>query len=690
MNTLSAALDRSAAATRPSALAYWLRRQVLRRFAGLQHGRLVVEDAAGRYEFGPEGAPLHCQVRIHDPEVWVALALRGSVGAGEAYMAGRWECDELVTLVRLLVLNRDLLDGLERGPARLGAAVLRGWHARRQNTLEGSRRNIAAHYDLGNSFFSIFLSPDLMYSSAIWGSRDEQLERASYRKLERICERLQLCGSDHVLEIGTGWGGFALHAARLYRCRVTTTTISREQYQLALERVRAARLEDRITVLLQDYRRLTGSYDKVVSIEMIEAVGAPFLRQYFAQMTKLLKPTGLALLQAITIEDHRYEQALTAVDFIKRHVFPGSFIPSIEAMLRAKTAVSDFALLHQEDFGLSYARTLAEWRARFLQRREEVRSQGLDESFIRMWDFYPRVLRGRVPRARHRRIAVAARPIRLPVSGTGTMGGPVTLWRTLVVIWLGAFFVMSSGWVWQQRHRSASIVDILWSAGLALSAVFCAAIAAGASTARVTVALMGGLWGARLAVHLWQRMATEGEDGRYRYLRSRWGNRGDRWFGMFQLQALLIAIFSIPFAIAAGNLAANPWLCGAAGVIWIISVAGELTADCQLARFRADPANRGITCRAGLWRYSRHPNYFFEWLHWFCYPVVAIGAPHAILAWTGPFLMLLFLRFLSGIPFTEAQALRTRGADYLEYQRSTSMLIPWPPAAHVDSRTQVR
>ena len=266
--------------------------------------------------------------------------------------------------------------------------AMRGWHALRRNTRDGSRRNIAAHYDLGNDFFSLFLSPDLMYSSAIWTDEADTLEIASARKLERICRKLDLKPTDRVIEIGTGWGGFALYAAQHYGCHVTTTTISREQHALASERITAAGLDDRVSLLLKDYRDLEGQYDKLVSIEMVEAIGAPYLDVYFEKLGRLLKPHGLALLQAITIEDHRYAQALKSVDFIKRHVFPGSFIPSINALLAAKTRASDLALIRLDDFGNSYALTLQAWRERFLARLPQVRAQGFDERFIRMWAFY--------------------------------------------------------------------------------------------------------------------------------------------------------------------------------------------------------------------------------------------------------------------------------------------------------------
>jgi len=402
----------------------FLRERVIAKLRQLRAGHILIEDAAGALHLGTRTSDLCARVQVVNPAFYRAVATGGSVGAAEAYMAGDWRCDDLVALVRILVRNRDLLDGLESGWARLQGWLLRGAHALRRNTPEGSRRNIAAHYDLGNEFFSLFLSPDLMYSSAYWTREDDTLATASKRKLDRVCRTLRLRSSDHVLEIGGGWGGFALHAAAQYGCRVTTTTISREQHALSTERIARAGLGDRVTVLLEDYRSLTGQYDKLVSIEMIEAVGAAYLGHYFAQLGRLLRPSGLALLQAITIEDHRYAQALRSVDFIKRHVFPGSFIPSIEAMLAAKTATSDLGLVYLEDFGLSYARTLEAWRQRFLARQAEVRRLKFDESFIRLWEFYLAYCEGGF---RERSIGVAhlllAKPgYRGPTPGAGNGG----------------------------------------------------------------------------------------------------------------------------------------------------------------------------------------------------------------------------------------------------------------------------
>lgn len=386
-------IAKSAALELPAfgALERALRARLVAQMAALHGGRLRLQDALGEVELGTpdaHGESLRVNLRVLDPAFYRAVAANGSVGAGEAYMDGLWECDDPVALVRLLVRNRDLLDGMEGGLARLGGLALRAWHALQRNTRAGSRRNIAAHYDLGNDFFRLFLSADLMYSSALFADEREDLDSASTRKLDAICRKLDLRPGDRVVEIGTGWGGFAVHAARHYGCHVTTTTISREQHALAAARIAAAGLGERVSLLLEDYRDLRGQYDKLVSIEMIEAIGHHYLDTYFATLGRLLKPEGLALVQAITIEDHRYAQALRAVDFIKRHIFPGSFIPSVSAMLGAMARGSDLGLVQQQDFGHSYALTLKAWRERFLARLTEVRALGYDERFIRMWEFY--------------------------------------------------------------------------------------------------------------------------------------------------------------------------------------------------------------------------------------------------------------------------------------------------------------
>ncbi len=375
-----------------SALDRALRNRLIAQLAPLRECRLRLVDAMGECVVGtPAQQPaetLQATLRIYDAAFYRLIAGNGSVGAGEAYMDGLWESDDMVSLMRMLVRNRDLLDRMETGLARFGGLLMRAWHTFRRNTRNGSRRNIAAHYDLGNDFFELFLDDKLMYSSAMYANPGESLETASTRKLDNICRKLALSPSDRVIEIGTGWGGFAMHAAANYGCHVTSTTISREQHALAAERVRAAGLQDRVKLLLEDYRDLQGHYDKLVSIEMIEAIGHQYLDDYFAKVGDLLHPHGMALIQAITIEDHRYKQALRAVDFIKRYIFPGSFIPSVSVMLEATAGNSDLKLFQLEDIGPSYAETLAAWRARFMTHLSQVRALGYDARFARMWEFY--------------------------------------------------------------------------------------------------------------------------------------------------------------------------------------------------------------------------------------------------------------------------------------------------------------
>jgi cyclopropane-fatty-acyl-phospholipid synthase len=369
-----------------------LRSRLIAQLRELRECQVRLIDADGDLLLGiPASDPtrtLQVTVRVKDPAFYRQVASNGSVGAGEAYMEGLWDCSDLVALVRILLRNRDRLDAMERGLARLGGLAMQLLHTLQRNTRRGSRRNIAAHYDLGNELFALFLDDNLMYSSALFAHPDESLESASRRKLDRIGRKLQLSPADHVIEIGTGWGGFALHAAANFGCRVTTTTISREQHELAARRVQRAGLADRITLLQRDYRDLEGCYDKLVSIEMIEAIGHQYLDGYFAKCASLLRDDGMALIQAITIEEHRYAQALRSVDFIKRHIFPGSFIPSIGAMQAAIARSSDFKLFHLEDIGPSYALTLNHWRRRFLARLDQVRELGYPPRFVRMWEFY--------------------------------------------------------------------------------------------------------------------------------------------------------------------------------------------------------------------------------------------------------------------------------------------------------------
>ncbi|MFZ9310742.1 MAG: class I SAM-dependent methyltransferase [Arenimonas sp.] len=365
-----------------------VRKQVLAKLGKLRHGHLQLREAGECRAYGDPAMPGFGTLTIMDGRFFGKLAFGGSVGAAESYMDGDWQSDDLVGLMRLLIRNRNLLDAMEGGGARFAGWMMQAAHALRRNTRSGSRKNIAAHYDLGNALFELFLDPSLMYSSAVFDREGMTLEQASQRKLQLICEKLELGADDHLIEIGTGWGGMAIYAAKHTGCRVTTTTISQEQFDLAKARIEAEGLQDRITLLFKDYRDLEGRYDKLVSIEMIEAIGHQFQDTYFAKCASLLKPGGKALIQAITIEDHRYQQALDSVDFIKRYIFPGSYIPCVSAMVASAAQAGQLRLLDLQDIGDSYAKTIHAWRERFLARETDVLALGYDRRFLRMWDFY--------------------------------------------------------------------------------------------------------------------------------------------------------------------------------------------------------------------------------------------------------------------------------------------------------------
>jgi cyclopropane-fatty-acyl-phospholipid synthase len=326
---------------------------------------------------------LRARVTVHSPRAWPML-LRGSTGLADAYMDGLWDCDDLVSLVRMGARRLPALDAWRRP----FASVLRRVRRAPDNSRAGSRRNIAAHYDLGNAFFSLFLDETMTYSCAAFDRPDMSLREAQEAKLERACRKLELTEDDHLLEIGTGWGSLAVHAASRYGCRVTTTTISREQHDVALERVREAGLEDRVTVLLQDYRDLHGRFDKLVSIEMIEAVGWQGFAEYFRRCGELLHPHGLMLLQAITIDDCAYEVEKGSRSFIKTYIFPGGSLPSMELIGRCVVAETDMGPAGVEDMTPFYPETLRRWRERFLANAGRAEELGYDRRFRRLWELY--------------------------------------------------------------------------------------------------------------------------------------------------------------------------------------------------------------------------------------------------------------------------------------------------------------
>ncbi len=362
------------------------RRMLAIRLGKFAAGGLAISDARGSMRFG--NAPF-VDIVVHRPRFYRRIAGGGTLGAAESYVDGDWDCSDLVGLVRLLVRERDATQALEGGAALLAGLATRLLHIlTRDNSEYGSRRNIAAHYDLGNQLFERMLDSRMQYSAAMFEGEQDDLERASVRKLDAIVRKLELNRDDHLLEIGSGWGGLAIYAARASGCRVTTTTVSREQYEYARARVAEAGLAQQIEVLCLDYRQLTGRYSKLVSVEMVEAVGANHLEEYFAALNRLLDDDGLALLQAITIADPHYRSALRSVDFIKRHIFPGSFIPCVSVLIGAATRESNLVVLNLEDLGADYARTLLAWRRRFDAHWPDIARLGFDERFRRLWSFY--------------------------------------------------------------------------------------------------------------------------------------------------------------------------------------------------------------------------------------------------------------------------------------------------------------
>jgi len=390
MENLNTQFETAGNSVRGSLTSRVARSLVCQQLSQLQQGTLTVregQDSTLTFGDGDKRYP-SAELIIHHQSTWKDLLTGGSIGAAEAFVAGDWSTPDLVVLLRFFTRNIDLMNQFEDRFSWVTKPALKGLHWLNRNTKEGSRKNISAHYDLGNDLFERFLDPTMMYSSAIYPSDDTSLDNAAVHKLDTICRKLDLQPEDEVIEIGTGWGVFAIHAAKHYGCRVTTTTISQEQLDLARERVKAEGLEDRITLLFDDYRDLEGQFDKLVSIEMIEAVGPQFLDSYFSQISRLLKPTGLALVQAITMPEQRYDRALKNVDFIQRFIFPGSFIPSFGAILSSVRTGSDLLMTQSEDIGFHYARTLRDWCERFMTHRDALDQVRYDIAFQRLWEFY--------------------------------------------------------------------------------------------------------------------------------------------------------------------------------------------------------------------------------------------------------------------------------------------------------------
>ncbi|WP_417390985.1 class I SAM-dependent methyltransferase [Gimesia sp.] len=364
------------------------RQLLLKKLRGLVHGQITLREGTQVTLLGNAAADLRVEVVVYHPRFFRAAVQGGGLGIAQSLIDGDWSTDDLTALVQIFIRNLEVTDQFDRGLARFRQLAARLGHWIRRNTRIGAAQNIHEHYDLGNDFYRIFLDETMSYSCGVFEHSDATMQEASLAKLDRVCRHLNLQPDDHLLEIGTGWGGLALHAAQNYGCRVTTTTISREQYQLAAERIDAAGLSGKVHLLLTDYRDLEGQYDKLVSIEMIEAVGAEFFETYFQKCCDLLRPDGMMFLQSIVIKDQRFHEYLKSVDFIRRYIFPGGCLPSVATILETTARVTDLRLLRLDDIAPHYARTLRCWRNQFYNRLNEVRELGYSESFIRMWDYY--------------------------------------------------------------------------------------------------------------------------------------------------------------------------------------------------------------------------------------------------------------------------------------------------------------
>ncbi len=365
-----------------------LRQGVLRHFQQLKSGNLKLQHAEIEHSFGGSAEDLAAQLETRSPRFFSRVALGGSLGFAESYILGEWTCDDLTRVLRVFARNTNVSDAADSGLARLMKWVAKRWHARRINSESGSAANIHAHYDLGNDFYSLFLDETMTYSCGVFETSESTLREASVAKVDRLCRKLDLKPSDHLLEIGTGWGYLAVHAARNYGCHVTTTTISREQYEFARRRVEEAGVADRVTLLQQDYRKLSGQFDKLVSVEMIEAVGYQYFDTFFRKCGQLLKPDGQMAIQGITMSEQRYPRYLNSVDFIQRYIFPGGCLITPGTVLQSIARTTDLRCLHVEDMAPHYARTLRAWRDNFFARLDDVRTLGFPETFIRLWEYY--------------------------------------------------------------------------------------------------------------------------------------------------------------------------------------------------------------------------------------------------------------------------------------------------------------
>ncbi|MFD2817918.1 SAM-dependent methyltransferase [Paraglaciecola chathamensis] len=365
------------------------RQIMLKIFASLPEGEMVIKENGVLVDvFGEKGSDLHAEINFIDLRAYRHLLFGGSIASGETYTDGMWTTPNLTNVIRIFARNLPMLDRWESKMEWLALPLRKLSHLARRNSASQARKNIAEHYDLGNKLYTRFLDETMMYSSAIYPHQDADLHQAQQHKLKTICEKLQLSASDHLLEIGTGWGGLAVYAAKHYGCKVTTTTISEEQYRFAEQWVAKENLQDKITLLKKDYRLLDGQYDKLVSIEMIEAVGKEYLPTFFEQCSNRLKKDGVMLLQAITISDQRLNSYAKSVDFIQKHIFPGGFLPSQLLINQHLKKHTDMMIRDLHDIGLDYAKTLQHWHQAFNNNIDALAKDGYDERFSNMWRYY--------------------------------------------------------------------------------------------------------------------------------------------------------------------------------------------------------------------------------------------------------------------------------------------------------------
>ena len=382
------AANRINALKKPTLLSAVFKKIILKKFTNLQFGYIHLTDGNESYSYGDNSSEMKVEIEILSSEFYVFLGSGGLLGVAEAYTAGYWRADDILILIRLIIKNSKVMEKLDSGWAKLIRPLNTYIHRKRQNTLSGSKENILAHYDLSNDFYKLWLDETMTYSCGVFENAKSTLKEASIEKLDRICRKLDLKPNDDILEIGTGWGSFAIHAAKKYGCHITTTTISDAQYEYAKQRIIDEGLEGKIKLLNQDYRNLSGTFDKIISIEMIEAIGHEYVELFFEKISKLLKKNGLFALQGITFNDHKFVEYKNSVDFIKKYIFPGSCLISISQITNAIKNRTDLEVVNLEDISKHYSKTLYEWRKNFMNVLPEVKSLGFSNAFINMWEFY--------------------------------------------------------------------------------------------------------------------------------------------------------------------------------------------------------------------------------------------------------------------------------------------------------------